>query len=622
MGHFLYTDSNNNTMCSKFCPSGWTESARLSVTLANGSTIVRDECSACPVNCSTCNGNLCMFCSAGFKYYEGACVDACPNGYYESLGVCKMCSVGCSSCSGSSSCQICQTGYTGIDGVCSPSCINDGANTANCSFTCDASCATCFGPASTQCSSCSSNKLSQGSCVSTCASGEYAATASECVRCPYGCKACNVDNCTSCISGFYFSSVDKKCYRTCPSGYFQEVVSTNPVCTACANGCKRCLSATVCLACDSGLSLFDLTCTQLQQNMYEWVNGTYRKCPPNCLTCKHKICTRCDSGWHLNQGECLAECPNSKYPKYVNIYDANGNSVGTHEVCLWKSPICETTATDGSGACDLCAFTFPASLLMSNSCYSNCPETSTKLPDLICLACPDNCLRCKPDQTCLKCLDNYVINHPSLLTSSNLITDSCLLNTCTTGFYSDSLQCQACQVGCDVCLLDGSCVTCSNFYQLDSATKTCYDTSCTLSQYYHHDNVCYNCAPECQTCNVAASTCTSCFSNPNNQTYLSVGTCVQTCPAGTFAHLQSKSCRKCDPRCASCSSHRNCTSCLNNFHLLTFYDNTNTPCVSECPVGFYVNDSNVCARCYHDCKSCYGPSEYQCLDCYPNFSLD
>lgn len=321
----------------------------------------------------------------------------------------------------------------------------------------------------------------------------------------------------------------------------------------------------------------------------------------------------------------MASCPSGKYPKLIEQY-ANAVLVFSHQVCKWKNPMCDDTASDGTGSCLQCSFSYPAAVLLTNSnsgvssCNNYCPVYSTKGVDLTCSSCPSNCRRCKPDMTCLKCLDNYVINHPSLLTSSNIMTDSCLLNTCPTGFYSDSLQCQACQTGCDVCLLDGSCYTCATNYVLDAKTKTCYPSGCQLNQFY--DGVCNNCAAECQTCSVSMSQCTSCAINTGNQTYLANGACVTTCPLGTFAHLQSRSCRLCDPRCLSCSSHRNCTSCANDFYLLAFYDNTNTPCVSECPVGFYVNGSNICSRCHHDCKSCYGPSEYQCIECYPNFFLD
>jgi proprotein convertase subtilisin/kexin type 5 len=215
--------------------------------------------------------------------------------------------------------------------------------------------------------------------------------------------------------------------------------------------------------------------------------------------------------------------------------------------------------------------------------------------------------------TCLNCLDNYVINYPSLITSANQMTDTCLLNSCPNGFYSDSLQCQQCQFGCTVCLLDGSCYICDSGFMLDPNTKRCYKNGCALGQYYGAtNNSCLNCDASCLTCYSSATNCTSCSftasSANNSQLYLSASSCVAVCPVGTFAHTESQTCRKCDPRCTTCSSFRNCTTCQANFYLLAFYDSLHTPCVAECPQGFYVGDNNTCNLCFQDCKSCYGPS--------------
>lgn len=118
--------------------------------------------------------------------------------------------------------------------------------------------------------------------------------------------------------------------------------------------------------------------------------------------------------------------------------------------------------------------------------------------------------------------------------------------------------------------------------------------------------------------------CTSCIAPSGNVTYylnLVTGDCVLACPVGYFKHSTSQSCRKCNPKCSECDNFGDCTKCNTDFNLLDFYDPTRAQCVAECPLGFWSNNQ-VCARCYEDCKSCYGPSKYQCLSCYPNFYLD
>ena len=258
-------------------------------------------------------------------------------------------------------------------------------------------------------------------------------------------------------------------------------------------------------------------------------------------------------------------------------------------------------------------------------CTLFCPQFYTKDANLSCQSCPNNCRRCLADLTCIKCLDNYVINYPALLNSSNLMTDSCILNYCPPPYFTDSLQCQRCPFGCNTCLLDGSCFICEAGFTLDPNTKICHESTCSLSQYNSTNNgSCVSCAPECLSCHSSAVNCTACPPPMGNAsaTFLTNQQCLSACPNGYFGHIQSRTCRKCDPRCAQCSSFRNCTACQHNFYLLSFYDNKHTPCVPECPIGFYADQNYVCQRCFKDCKSCYGPSEYQCLTCYPNFHLD
>jgi len=185
----------------------------------------------------------------------------------------------------------------------------------------------------------------------------------------------------------------------------------------------RCISSTFCLDCQSNYTLFNFTCSTTVQNYYEWTNGSFRKCSPNCIKCRHQICTRCAAPWVLNQGECFLSCPAEKIVKTITNYN-NGVYGGSYDVCVWKNPLCEVFATDGSGDCTQCSFTYPAGVLLesvsANSqhqdiCSPYCPEFYAKNQDLTCTLCPDNCRRCKPDQTCLNCLDNYVINHPNLI---------------------------------------------------------------------------------------------------------------------------------------------------------------------------------------------------------------
>lgn len=132
--------------------------------------------------------------------------------------------------------------------------------------------------------------------------------------------------------------------------------------------------------------------------------------------------------------------------------------------------------------------------------------------------------------------------------------------------------------------------------------------------------VCQSCISPCRTCLQSATICTSCDPT-SNLLMLHQSTCVLACPNGYFSHSESKSCRKCNPKCSSCSNLRNCQTCIDGYSLLNFYNPNQAECVAECPIGFW-SDLQKCQSCFKDCKSCWGPSEYQCLSCYPNFALD
>lgn len=45
-------------------------------------------------------------------------------------------------------------------------------------------------------------------------------------------------------------------------------------------------------------------------------------------------------------------------------------------------------------------------------------------------------------------------------------------------------------------------------------------------------------------------------------------------------------------------------------------------CVSSCPLGYFVpENASVCIGCHYSCKSCFGSSDYECLECYPDYVL-
>lgn len=133
---------------------------------------------------------------------------------------------------------------------------------------------------------------------------------------------------------------------------------------------------------------------------------------------------------------------------------------------------------------------------------------------------------------------------------------------------------------------------------LDPHAKICQNPNCTAGSFWNSASAggaCQTCSNPCLTCLGQSTFCTSCDIYQISplidlgggmiipavyiDTFLFEGRCLLGCPNGTFTHNSSRTCKKCDPRCATCSSFRNCTSCQHNFYLLTFYDSKHTPCV-------------------------------------------
>lgn len=46
-----------------------------------------------------------------------------------------------------------------------------------------------------------------------------------------------------------------------------------------------------------------------------------------------------------------------------------------------------------------------------------------------------------------------------------------------------------------------------------------------------------------------------------------------------------------------------------------------TECVSSCPDRRYEDSDGKCDWCHESCLYCFGPREFQCLECINNYTL-
>ena len=148
-----------------------------------------------------------------------------------------------------------------------------------------------------------------------------------------------------------------------------------------------------------------------------------------------------------------------------------------------------------------------------------------------------------------------------------------------------------------------SCATFADSYSLDcgcSPAEFTYQGSCLTScpSGTYEDNVamtCEDCVSPCQNCTGPASTeCSSC---PNGR-FLDGTSCLISCPAGKYGNTVTNTCDSCDPECSSCTGPANteCSSCSG----LRFLEGSQ--CVLSCSSGSFKNTvTNTCDGCHSDC---------------------
>lgn len=183
------------------------------------------------------------------------------------------------------------------------------------------------------------------------------------------------------------------------------------------------------------------------------------------------------------------------------------------------------------------------------------------------------------------------------------------------------------------------------FFGCYDACATCWEDNSPvhcltcLPGYYLVGAECKACEPQCATCDLIASNCTSC---PSGE-FLKGADCVVTCGLGFYADATS-TCQECRSECVQCNGWDSCNSCKNGFYLdvssclpcssncetctstdtkcLTCYQSSsnnwlrNFECVGSCGAGYFEVPGNVCNPCPPGCTSC---TSTECTGCDTDF---
>ncbi|KAL4466277.1 hypothetical protein ABPG73_005198 [Tetrahymena malaccensis] len=551
-----------------------------------------NSCIQCNQDCYQCSGpnnNQCLSCNPPKILQGNQCKSNCDDGFYAgNNNKCQPCDLNCLTCINTSTqCVTCPSGKL-LDTV-SKKCISqcqdgqyqDLQNKA--CKPCDTNCKTCQGPLTSDCLSCNSPLVLQGTkCQQNCDKGYYFSSQSQkCLICDSNCETCQNDStqCLTCQNGQFLDKVKKKCISSCQNDqYFDQ---KNQTCINCDKNCQTCNGplSSDCKRCFPPNVLQGSNCQQKCSDGF-FFSTNDQKCMPcdsNCLTCSatSKQCSTCPQNQYLDtvSKTCVSKCNDSSY------LDSSNNS------CQPCTGSCKTCSGPSSIQCLSC---YPPNVLQVNKCQSDCDQGYFySSVDQKCISCDQNCKTCQNKST------DYLVN------------GKCV-PVCTVGFFQDKdLICKQCDQNCTSCIQSSNnCQTCKSPFILNN--QQCV-AKCNSDQYVDlTKNECVQCNSQCQTCTGPLNN--QCLSCPQGK-YLVGSLCSDTCQEKQYQ--ENNVCKNCHQTCESCSGDKNnqCTKCSKGSYL---YKNM---CISQCPEDLFQDENKYeCAKCHESCSNngCYGPNINEC----------
>ena len=298
-------------------------------------------------------------------------------------------------------------------------------------------------------------------------------------------------------------------------------------------------------------------------------------------------------------------------------------NIATHN-CDSCHASCLSCTSSGQNSCQSCGNvtgTIYYKYIGADTCNTSCPDgqfISASIPNF-CQPCSPICITCvNSSEVCtnLNCSQNYFY-----------LNNSCL-STCPDNYYPDlSLrQCIQCAAGCQSCFGPGltSCTKCglasTTQYYLQIGISTCA-AGCNPGEYASSlSKTCVKCNPVCALC-TSASVCQSCQTLYGVAYFLSNSSCIYACPSGQYGNLNDFTCYSCATGCLTCFagdafSCYNCTAANVSGTMTNYFlEYSTTKCQTFCPAGQYQNVTSYrCQLCDQNCKTCVTTST-NCLSC-------
>ncbi|XP_053385676.1 protein draper-like [Mercenaria mercenaria] len=318
----------------------------------------------CSVGCTSCSGSTCL---------------KCESSYFLPVNVCIPCPEDCTSCNEFSNCTSCKPGKWG--------------SVNQCQFTCVDKCY------NREC------EYDTGYCIQ-CKSGLYGP------RCQFNCSVCKGDLCDF-----------RGCTHGCKQGYYESDLK----CETCPTDCRYCNDARTCQICNDGFHLY-----QFHSNLKIFVhciscslgsNCSSYCAIQNCNNCKildgDLKCTDCSEGYRFNGKICIPNTTSCSQGCSSHC-DDNGICVGscnagwTGERCSGKcSDKCLTCDKSNGHICHQCKgdfFTVSCNVACNPSCITEEGKQTCRLNDGYCLnGCERNFWGPDCDQPCSNGCNNSIL---------------------------------------------------------------------------------------------------------------------------------------------------------------------------------------------------------------------
>lgn len=223
------------------------------------------------------------------------------------------------------------------------------------------------------------------------------------------------------------------------------------------------------------------------------------------------------------------------------------------------------------------------------------------------LLCDPTCLNCSTQTNCRVCVENA-----RLSTGGKCICpDGYYWSSCPNASIPCNYLCNKCADTCTLCN-ETHCLSCAENYYL-TLQGSCLDTCPTGS--YAEGMICKACDSSCYKCwGPLNSNCIEC---PLNSVFYK-NSCFETCPKSTFNYsskfnISQTICDDCDISCKECKGaySTECTQCADSNKYLD-----DGLCLIKCPNDKFQYETNkICLVCDSKCKTCFGINEDECLSC-------